>query len=57
MLDRVIEVLSVYGAVMLVVFLIGRSTKEDTRPLMLGWTLIAWVPGLIYIIMGFLPGQ
>lgn len=57
MLDRVIEVLAVYGAIMLVIVLAARNVGQDIKPMLIGWTFIAWVPGLIYIIVGILPGQ
>lgn len=57
MLDRVVEVLAVYGAVMLLIAVATRNVGEDIKPMLIGWTVIAWVPGLIYIILGILPGQ
>lgn len=57
MLDRAVEVVAVYGAVMLVIAVAGRNVGKDIKPMLIGWTFIAWVPGLIYILMGFLPGQ
>lgn len=63
MWERLVEVSAVYGAMTLALVLtthFGAAAKylrKDFESFLFAWTIMTWAPGLIYIVVGILPGQ